>query len=272
MKFIILDDDQVLYHSPLPAGDVAALQDLLRDSNCFVPSFVDADPFSIETYILEYARRQTEITFLFDRNLYSQVVTLAKGSPITEKARFAAAVMAFASCANTQIEPNIALYEGSATRKAWKRDLEIFHKADDIHPANWAALALGYAERFDRRIPGKRLRSEAIKSFDPTKKLKFYSFVYPIALKMAIISMAGGRSDKKMIELLDWMYYCWQFSAPATLLATQALSHDPPKNIFKNVGSKDRKERLLVSRMLHGTLSTLLRGSIESKLRQKQND
>jgi hypothetical protein len=246
VKFIILDDNQFMYHSPLPPGDVAALEDLLRQANCFVPSFVGADAYSVETYIVQYAREGTETTFLFDRNLYSQVVALAKGNRTTEKSRFAAAVMAFASCANTQIEPNLALYEGSASgaRRAWKRDLEIFHRADDIHPASWAALALGHAEGFDRRIPGKRLRSVSAKSFDPTMRLRFYGFVYPTVLKMATISRLGGRSDKKMVELLDWMYYCWRFSAPATFLATQALSHDPPKDVFKNIGSTDRKSAL----------------------------
>jgi hypothetical protein len=246
VKFIILDDNQLIYHSPLPPGDVAALENLLRESNCLIPSFVDADAYSVETYIVEYAWKQTETTFLFDRNLYSQVVALAKGDRATDKARCAAAIMAFASCANAQIEPNLALYEGSASgaRLAWKRDLEIFHRADNIHPANWAALALGYAEGFDRRIPGKRLRSERAKSFDPTMKLRFYGRVYPTVLKMAIISRLGGRPDKKIIELLDWMYHSWYFNAPATLLATQALSHDPPKDVFKNIGSTDRKRAL----------------------------
>jgi hypothetical protein len=45
----------------------------------------------------------------------------------------------------------------------------------------------------------------------------------------------GGQSDKKMIELLDWMYYRWHFSAPAAVLAIQALSHDPPKDVFKAI-------------------------------------
>jgi hypothetical protein len=246
MKFIILDDDQLIYDTPLPPEDIAALQDVLRESNCFVPSFVGADPYSVETYIVQYAQHRTETTFMFDRNLYSQVVALAKGNRAMEKARCAAAIMAFASCANAQIEPNLAIYEGSASsaRQTWKRDLGVFHRADDIHPANWAALALGYAERFDRPIPGKRLRSDADKKFDPTAKLRFYGFVYPIALKMATISIAGGRPEKKMIELLDWMFHCWHFSASATLLATQALSHDPAKGIFKNIGSEDRKKAL----------------------------
>ncbi len=115
MKFIILDDDQLTYHSPLRPADVAAIQDLLRGSNCFVPSFVGVDAYSVETYIVQYAISRTETMFLFDRNLYSQVVALAKGSRVTENTRCAAAVMAFASCANTQIEPNLALYEGSAS-------------------------------------------------------------------------------------------------------------------------------------------------------------
>ena len=246
MKFIILDDDQLTYHTPLPPEDIAALQDLLRESNCFVPSFVGVDAYSVETYIVQYAMSRTETMFLFDRNLYSQVVSLAKGSLVTANTRCAAAVMAFASCANAQIEPNLALYEGSASgaRRAWKRDLEVFHKADEIHPVNWASLALGYAERFDRRIPGKRLRSAAAKELNPAVKLRFYGFVYPIALKMALISMAGGRSDKKMLELLDWVYHYWHFSAAALFLAIQALSHDPPRDIFKNIRSKDRKKAL----------------------------
>lgn len=246
MKLIIADDDQILYSNPLSLEDIEALQDLLRESNCFVPSFVGADAYSVETYIGEYARKQTETTLLFDRNLYSQVVALAKGSHATDKSRIAAAVMAFASCANVQIEPNLALYEGSASgaRRAWKYDLGVFHRADAIHPKNWAALALGHAEGFTRRVPGKRIQSDPVKSFDPTTKLRFYGFVYPTVLKMATISGMGGKPEKKMIEFLDWMYYCWHFSAPATLLAIQALSHDPPKDIFKNISSTDRKKAL----------------------------
>src|ERR1035438_1629900 len=127
MKFIIVDDDEIIYHNPLPVGDITALQDLLRKSNCFVPSFVGADAYSVETYIVQYARNQTETTFLFDRNLYSQVVALAKGSRVIEKTRFAAAAMAFASRPRPRSGAGLALYEGSASgaRRAWKRDLEV---------------------------------------------------------------------------------------------------------------------------------------------------
>jgi hypothetical protein len=47
-----------------------------------------------------------------------------------------------------------------------------------------------------------------------------------------------------MLELLDWTYRYWHFSAPAILLATYALSHNPPKNVFKNVRSPNREKAL----------------------------
>lgn len=39
------------------------------------------------------------------------------------------------------------------------------------------------------------------------------------------------------------VYNRWHFSAPATVLAMLALSHDP-KDVFKNVASRDRKKAL----------------------------
>lgn len=56
LKFIFLDDDQIVYHSPLFPEDIAAVEGLLRGYDCFVPSFVGADPYSVETYIAQYAR------------------------------------------------------------------------------------------------------------------------------------------------------------------------------------------------------------------------
>ena len=192
MKFVIVDDDDIIYHSPLGPEKTTALQNLLREARCFSPSFVGADPYLIESYVVQFARDMTKVTFLLDRNIYSQVLGLAKGARVTEKTRFAAGIMAFASCANAQIEPSLALYEGSdsGARAAWKNDLALFHKVDDIDPANWAALALGYAQRFDRKIPSRRLRSEIAQNFDPAMKLKSFGFVYPILLKMANIQSA----------------------------------------------------------------------------------
>ena len=87
MKFVIVDDGEIVYHSPLGEEAVTALQSLLRDAHCFSPSFVDLDPYSIETYVVQFARYRNEVRFLIDRNIYSQVLALAKGMRITEPMR-----------------------------------------------------------------------------------------------------------------------------------------------------------------------------------------
>jgi hypothetical protein len=246
MGFVIVDDDEVLYHCALAPQKITALEDLLCQARCFSPSFTGVDPYSIETYIVQFAGYGIETTFLIDRNIYSQILTLAKGATISEKTRVAAGVMAFASCANVGLEPSLALYEGSASGAVggWKNDLGLFHRADDIHPENWAALALGDAQRFARRISPRRLRAEISQYFDPAMKLKSFEFVYPILLKMALISRKKVSCDSKMIALIDWMYDSWHFSAPATVLGSQVLSQDPPKKVFKNIGSPERRRAL----------------------------
>jgi hypothetical protein len=247
VKFVIVDDDEISYHSLLDPKTIAALQDLLREAHCFAPSFADVDPYSVETYIVQFARYGNEVRLLIDRNIYSQVLALAKGDAVTEQMRVAAGVMAFASCANAQIEPGLALYEGSASGAlgGWKNDLGLFQGADRIHPGHWAALALGRAQKFERRIARRRLQSDITKRFDPAMKLKPFEFVYPILLKMASICRAAGSPDSKMLVLIDWIYDSWQFSAPAMILASNVLSQDPPRKVFKNIGSNDRMLALL---------------------------
>ena len=102
MRFVIVDDGNVAYHDPLGPKKSNELQNLLR-AKCFVPSFATEDPYQIGTYVVQYAIHRTNVVFLLDRNIYSQVLSLAKGAVINEKTRFAAGIMAFALCANATI-------------------------------------------------------------------------------------------------------------------------------------------------------------------------
>jgi hypothetical protein len=124
---------------------------------------------------IRYAVRNapTEVRFIIDRNMYSHVLALAKGAVVTEKTKLAAAVMAFASCANAQIEPNLAIYEGSASGATggWRRNLGLFYRAEEIHAGNWASLALGYSPRFNGRIPSRRIPTHLSKQFNPQSSL-----------------------------------------------------------------------------------------------------
>ena len=205
-----------------------------------------ADPYLIETYIAQYAVDRTRTTFLIDRNIYSQVLGLAKGAVVTEKTRYAAGIMAFAHCSTAQIEPALAIYEGAASgaRKGWRNDLALFHAVDSISPVNWAALALGVASRFDRKVPRRRLKSDIAANLDPKSKLHSFGFVYPIVLKTAILQRDGGTCDDKMVDLITWIYNCWHFSAPCMLFACRTLCPAPPRRAFKNLMSGDRTKAL----------------------------
>ena len=77
--------------------------------------------------------------------------------------------------------------------------------------------------------------------FNPSMPLKSYAVVYPIMLKIAILSRLPGSEDGKMAALLDWMYHSWLFSAAATIFAMQMFSSNRPKGAFKNIGSKERE-------------------------------
>ena len=115
---------------------------------------------------------------------------------MNEKTRFAAVIMAFASCANAGIEPGLALYEGAATgaRGGWRRNLSLLRGADNISPINWAGLALGVFDRFTRKLPRKKLEPD-FAQFNPSVQLKSFAFVYPIMLKVAILSLQHGFRD-----------------------------------------------------------------------------
>jgi hypothetical protein len=242
MRFVIVDDGDVMYHNPLGPEKAKELQNLLREGGCFVPSFATNDSYDIGTYVIQYAIHRTNVVFILDRNIYSQVLSLAKGAVVNQKTRFAAGIMAFASCANATIEPGLALYEGAASggRGDWRRDLSLLRGADSISPINWASLALGVFDRFTRKLPRQKIDGEAVK-FHPSMELKSFAFVYPIMLRVAILSRLRGSEESKMAALLDWMYHSWQFSVAATIFAMQMFSSNRPKGAFKNAGSEERQ-------------------------------
>lgn len=176
MKFCMVDDSDVIYHDPLGPAKSSELQELLRGGKCFVPSFATEDPYDIGTYVIQYAVHQTNVVFLLDRNIYSQVLSLAKGGVVNEKTRFAAGIMAFASCANASIEPALALYEGAATGACggWRRDLSLLRGAANISPINWAGLVLGVFDRFTRKLLRKKLEPDYAR-FNPSLQLKSFA-------------------------------------------------------------------------------------------------
>jgi hypothetical protein len=139
--------ERIVYEMPIDVDDLQVICNMLRAEGVFSPSFdaPEVDLYDPIVYLEEARRFGTQGEVHLDRNVLSRVVAIAKGGPPSLKHRHAAAFMAFALCADLQIEPNIALYElaSCSGQEASRNELGWFRRADDAHPRHWAAVALG---------------------------------------------------------------------------------------------------------------------------------
>jgi hypothetical protein len=211
---------------------------VLRGQDILRTSFPDADVYSVALYYRQAEADGTRAWMLLDRNVFARIVELAKGRPATPDHRVAAAVMAFGQCADMAFEPALAVYEGVATaaQNDAPGDLALFRAADNVHPSEFADIALGKCSRLHTNIVPAKVEPKLIS----TLPIQQYSFVYPPVLKMGLIELEGGPMADRMRRFLDWTYATWYMSAPATILAAMCFSGTPPGHAFKNLRQRDR--------------------------------
>jgi hypothetical protein len=230
---------------PIPIADLKQIETMLCVEAPFCTSFPEEDVYSIKLYLEQSALHDTTVCMMIDRNVFARVVDLASGARAKQEHRIPAAIMAFAQCARVEIEPNLALYEGVATQAVNRasHDLAMFRAADNHNPSEFADIALGRSTKLHGSLTPKPhdVNLEVL-----TGRLRQYSFVYPLVLKIAVIELEGGPMTQRMHRFLDWAYENWYFSAAATTLAAMCFSKAPPKDVLKNLRSSDR------SLALHG--------------------
>jgi len=232
------------YYFPLDPPDLLAINALLRDRGVFVPSFAPSDEniYDPLTYRRQEIHHETATHLLADRNLVTRWLSLLADSAPTAEHRVAAAVMAFAQCAGILIEPNMALYEATdfMGKSEANEELQRFRVADNLHPAYWAGVALA---RSTELAPS----ADALPNAPPDKGVDFemplrrWRRLYILALKIAELELRGGQSDRRMEELLQWMYEEFLISGPAIMLAAHYLApNSNRKGLLKNLRSPDR--------------------------------
>jgi hypothetical protein len=72
------------------------------------------------------------------------------------------------------------------------------------------------------------------------RRLRLYSFVYPLILKIGLIELEGGPMTQRLVRFLDWAYENWFFSAPVIAFAAICFSPTTPRGILKHLRSSDR--------------------------------
>ena len=238
-----------VWNFPINWPELSLICDLLRRENVFTLGFGtnDVDAYNPLSYCRQNAYFGNEFMMIADRNIITRLVALIKGKAPTSQHRIAAAVMTFAYCADINIEPNIAIYEVAVNdgNHTANKELHLFRIADNLPPVYWKNIALG---RQNKNLPRKLndLNQEPTHSFDFEIPLRRWRRNYILALKIAELSLRGGKSETRMMELLQWMYDDFLIGGPAILLASHYLApNNEREGLLKNLWSPVRDRAIL---------------------------
>ena len=230
---------------PISVSDLSEIQRMLKNSSviCSVFDLSSFNVYSIDDYIKEKEIHGTKISALFDRNIFTDIISLVRGKKATsslESTRLVAALMAFLQYADVFIEPNIALYEYASTNGSLtaNEEIRLFQIADNIHPKMYADIALK-RKCILKMKSGKNSHLEAVYNFE--NQLRSWNFNYTIVLKLALIELEVIEQHQKMIRFMRWMFEEFYFGAPATLFANCYFAN---KAKMKGLKSLDRKRAL----------------------------
>jgi hypothetical protein len=239
--------DILIYQpSEIPADDRERIQHVLRLADVFVPSFdpSDADAYDVMTYAFQEAFG-VEVLLFVDRNVFTRWVNLLDKLPARDgNHRIAAAILAFAQLARLSIDPSMAVYEYAAAEGnlAASRELSQFPTANEFHPREWTAIALGRSDILSSSVELPE-NSPAYRDLSAARYPWQRSYI--LALKIADLHLRGGRSEAMMRCLLEWMYEDFLISGPAVLLASHYLAPGAQRRgLFKNIESSDRERAL----------------------------
>lgn len=263
---------EVVIELPIHVSDLFEIQKMLQNNRiiCSVFKLPAFNEYLIADYIGEKEIHGTTISALFDRNIFTDIISLARGEEISqtsESKRLVAALMAFLQCADVLIEPNIALYEYASKRGSLiaNEELRLFRVADNIHPKIYTDIALSRKNKV-RMKKDVDSNIEDGRNFD--KQLQSWNFNYTIALKLALFERAPIEQHQKMSKFMKWMFEEFYFGAPAVLFANRYFAY---KATMKGLKSFDRKQALSTLKRTTWDLTLLTEWAKKVELQTETN-
>lgn len=236
------------YYVPIDPPDLGKVAEMLRLSDVFTPTFIthEIDVYDPAVYLRQRDHFKTDTLLRLDRNVFTRILALARGTQATDAHRLAAAVLAFAQCAKIEIEPNIALYEvahqdGQATAVA---ELALFRRADHAHPGYWTEIALGRSDNLGG-LPDLVPVSSRDLGVDFTMPIRRWRRNYILCLKLAELELAAGSAEDRLRTFVRWSYEEFLLGGPAIALAAYYLAPNAPrKRLLKGLKSDNRDRAL----------------------------
>ena len=232
------------YELPVPAHDLEQVAGILRDADVFRAGPTAGDIYSWRTCRKAHADGVT-ILALLDRNVLNDVVSLARTAttnsvgPLSLRAQFGSAVMAYLLCCNILIDPGLAVHE-------WPDDaldkLMLFRRADEAAAARYVAIALGRAHRLaPTDLPPPKVRPPAVR---PSKNVSGREEHRLAVLKIAELELRPLNNYQKIEKFFEWSFNNYVFLPAAISLAAQQFGPHRSKPILRRVASADRQRAL----------------------------
>lgn len=233
--------------------DTQAIQQLLRKHSLLIPGNYNADdPYDFITYLHAAKTNGHEFKTLFDRNLISPLVQLAKGNALPKDAgsakvfQLSAANLAFCILAEIFVEPAMALYEyaSSTSHAEAASDHRYFRIADNVDPQCYIDIALGRINRLPLRHlhdlqADSMIALEAVREANFERPLNLWKPQYLYVLKTVDLLRSGLNRRAAAEALLQWQADDAFYNATASLFCLTAMSHHPPKaGMIKDVYNK----------------------------------
>jgi hypothetical protein len=235
------------YEFPISIPDLALIEAIVAnlDPFCAVGCEAGADVNKTLTWRRQTAFYGTEICALFDRNVLLDVLEIVRGStnsnpqPLSERARFGAALMVFLQCSNIVIEPSLALYEHPSTAK---QELVLFRQADNVKSEFFNAIALSRANCLP---PGNLPPARTAMDVDFSIRPKGYQNVLIGLLKIATLDLSSLKPSAKMRAFLEWSHS--EFLSMTALILLAGMHFTPWKkaSVIKGVRSRARDKALV---------------------------
>lgn len=230
---------------PIQPRRLLRIAEVLRSADVFTPSFAapEIDLYEPMVYRQQRERFETHTRLLVDRNVLSRWVSMVRGEASSANDRLAAGILAFAQCADIEIEPNIPLYEVAQWQgnDGANAELADFRFADTVHPGYWAEVALGEGNQ----VPLSVEAPSAGPDIDFTMPLRRWVRNYILCLKIADLELQGGSAVRRLLAFIDWMHREFLIGGPAFALAAIYLAPNAPRRaLFKGIRSAARRDAL----------------------------
>ena len=240
--FVAEEDTSIAIWLPLRLAESTFVEDLLRRSEVLVAGYEGNDSYVVVDYLVASTRNGLQFRALFDRNLISPLVALARGESVPTSNQAASATKLAAACAcfcilaEINIEPNIGIYEYASTtgNDAAQADARLFRLADNSDARAFLDIAMGRAnclppDQLQHLRENTSLLQEEPREKNFERTLRMWRANYLFVLKTMALRRSGLKPFDAALALVAWQAGEAFFNAPASTYCLAAIAHSPPK-------------------------------------------